>query len=74
MTIVGIAAAASGEAGELVGGWDLTVLLLVPLALLLALITSLALGRASASAGARGRQGGTSRALARGATDHDLSD
>lgn len=74
MTIVGIAAAASSEAVELVGGWDRTVLLLVPLVLALALLTSLALGRASEAAGARGRQGGTSRALSRGVTDHDLSD
>ena len=68
MTIVGIAAAAPGRAGSLVGNWDWPVLLLVPLALALALLTALALAQASDS-GARRRQGGTSRALARGTSD-----
>lgn len=68
MTIVGIAAAAPGRAGDLVGNWDWPVLLLVPLALVLALLTALALARAS-DPGARRRHGGTSRALARDASD-----
>ena len=40
MTIVGIATAAPGRAGDLVGNWDWPVLLLVPLALVLALLTA----------------------------------
>ncbi len=74
MTIVGVAAAASGGAGDLVGGWDWPVLLLVPLALGLALLTALALGRTSQTGAGRRRQGGTSRALARGVPDRTASD
>jgi hypothetical protein len=73
MTIVGVAAAAAAAAPDaatdLVGGWDWPVLLLVPLALGLALLTALALGRTSEAAAGRRRQGGTSRALARAAAD-----
>jgi hypothetical protein len=74
VTIVGIAAAASGAAGDLTGNWDWPVLLLVPLALGLALLTALALGRTSQAGVGRRRQGGTSRALARAATDRTTSD
>ena len=69
MTVVGIAAAASGRAADLTGNWDWPVLLLVPLAFVLALLTALALGRASEAGAARRREGGTSRALARGVPD-----
>ena len=50
------------------------MLLLVPLALGLALLTALALGRTSQAGAGRRRQGGTSRALARAATDRTTSD
>ncbi len=74
MTIGGIAAAAAGGAGDLVGGWDWPVLLLVPLMLALALLTALALDRTSQAGAGRRRQGGTSRALARGVPDRTTSD
>jgi hypothetical protein len=63
-----VAAAATG-AGDLVGGWDWPVILLVPLALAVALLTAVALARASEPGSARRREGGTSRALARPAAD-----
>ncbi len=69
-----IAAAASDRAGDLTGNWDWPVLLLVPLALLLALLTALALGRTADARNARDREGGTSRALARQAPDRPVSD
>jgi hypothetical protein len=74
VTIVSIVAATSERAGDLTGNWDWPVLLLVPLALVLALLTALALGGASDARGARRRQGGTSRALARHADDRPASD
>ncbi len=69
-----IAAATSERAGDLTGNWEWPVLLLVPLALLLALFTALALAGSSDSRGARRREGGTSRALARNADDRSASD
>ena len=66
MAVVRITAAG---AGDLVGGWDWPVLLLVPLALAVALLTAVALARASEPGSARRREGGTSRALARRAAD-----
>lgn len=69
MTITGIAVAMLARAGDLTGNWDWPVLLLVPLALLLALVTAYALGRSADTRGARRRQGGTSRALARQAPE-----
>jgi hypothetical protein len=62
----------AAAAGDLVGGWDWPVVLLVPLALGLALLTALALAAASEPGAVRRREGGTSRALARAADDHRL--
>ena len=71
---MGIAAATSERAGDLTGNWDWPVLLLVPLALLLAALTALALAGSSDARGARRREGGTSRALARHVDDRPASD
>ena len=67
MAVLRIAAAG---AGDLTGGWDWPVLLLMPLALGVALLTAIAQARASEPGSARRREGGTTRALAHRAADN----
>lgn len=54
-----------GAVGDLVGNWSWTVWLLIPLALLLAFVTSLVLGTAGEPTDNDRREGGVTRYLAR---------
>ena len=65
----GPAGAQEGSSGaDLTGGIDPVVWLLVPLALVLAVLTALALAAPADETAGSNRTGGVSRALARGAT------
>ncbi len=63
-----IAAADPSKAGDLVGNLPVVVYLLIPLALALALLTSLALGSLAEPRAAGRRIGGVTRALHRDTT------
>jgi hypothetical protein len=59
---------ASSGGADLTGGIDLVVWLLVPLVLLMAVVTALALAAPADETSGSNRSGGVTRALARGAT------
>ncbi|MEJ7582672.1 MAG: hypothetical protein WKF43_01045 [Acidimicrobiales bacterium] len=54
-----------GAAGDLVGNWSWAVWLLIPLAVVLAFVTSLVLGSSGDATGNDRREGGVTRYLAR---------
>jgi hypothetical protein len=58
----------ASSGGDLTGGIDPVVWLLVPLVLLVAVVTALALAAPADETSGSNRSGGVSRALARGAT------
>ena len=63
----------TANVGELVGNWSWTVWLLIPLALAVALLTALALGRLSEPTASDRRAGGVTRYLARHGTTTEPS-
>jgi hypothetical protein len=63
----------TANVGELVGNWSWTVWLLIPLALGLALVTSLALGSLAEPTADERRAGGVTRYLARRGTTTEPS-